>query len=180
MAGLGQHAHRRASIRYRCHSQDARQQDHDPGASLRLLPAARREINYKEVGEIDFPSVQTKRKNLEESIASGLEPSPLAASPRVREPRKVVPPSDAELETFFRYLAWVTQSLLCYRSCHRTVMDLFLSRHRLSIRKCCMTYSETTTTSRHFCAGTLFVCQTGCLLGADRSSGTSYKSSVEL
>ena len=114
-----------------------------------LLPAARREIHYKEVGEIDFTLAQTKRKNLEVSIASGLEPSPLAASPPVREPRKVIPPSDAALETFFMDLAWVTQSLLCYRSCHRTVMDLFLSRHILSIRKCCTTYSETTTTSRH-------------------------------
>ena len=65
-----------------------------------LLPAARREINYREIGHIDFTSAQTKRKNLEESIASGLEPSPLAASPRVREPRKVVPPSDAELVVY--------------------------------------------------------------------------------
>ena len=70
-----------------------------------LLPAARREIHYREVGEIDFTSAQTKRKNLEESIASGLAPSPLAASPRVREPRKVIPPSDAELETFFHGLS---------------------------------------------------------------------------
>ena len=93
-----------------------------------LLPAARREIHYREVGEMDFTSAQTKRKNLEESIASGLAPSPLAASPRVREPRKVIAPSDDELETFFQDLAWVTQSLPCYRSCHHTVMNLFLSR----------------------------------------------------
>ena len=70
-----------------------------------LLPEARRGIHYREVGEIDFTSAQTNRKNLEESIASGLAPSPLAASPRVREPRKVIPPSDAELETFFHGLS---------------------------------------------------------------------------
>ena len=68
-----------------------------------LLTAARREIHYREIGEIDFTSAQ--RKKLEESIASGLEPSPLAASPRMCEPRKVVPPSDAELETFFHGLS---------------------------------------------------------------------------
>ena len=100
-----------------------------------LLPAARREINYREIGHIDFTSAQTKRKNLEDTIASGLEPSPLAASPRVREPRKVVPPSDAELETFFTDSAWVTQSLPCYRSCHHRVMDLFLSRRKMFFRR---------------------------------------------
>ena len=97
MAGLGEACMHSAKLLFaidaRVKIRDSKTVTQEP--AYWLLPAARREIQYREVGEIDFTSAQMKKKNLEDSVASGLETSPLAASPRVREPRKVIPPSDA-------------------------------------------------------------------------------------
>ena len=55
-----------------------------------LLPATHREVRYREVGDIDFTSVLTKKKKLDEAIATG---SPVSS--RFRQP------SPAELDIFF-------------------------------------------------------------------------------
>lgn len=65
-----------------------------------LLPATHREVRYREVGEIDFTSALTKKKQLDEAIASG---SPVSS--RVRQPKNIAAPSHAELDSFFRGLS---------------------------------------------------------------------------
>ena len=60
-----------------------------------LLPAT-----HREVGDIDFTSALTKKKKLDEAIATGYP-----VSSRIRQPRNVPAPSPAELDIFFRGLS---------------------------------------------------------------------------
>ena len=65
-----------------------------------LQPATHRHIRYREVGEIDFTSAMTKKKQLDEAIASG---SPVSS--RVRQPKNIAAPSPAELDSLFHGLS---------------------------------------------------------------------------
>ena len=53
-----------------------------------LLPATHREVRYREVGDIHFTSALTKKKKLDEAVATG---SPVSS--RIRQPRNIPAPS---------------------------------------------------------------------------------------
>ncbi|XP_041347064.1 uncharacterized protein LOC121366854 [Gigantopelta aegis] len=65
-----------------------------------LLPSALKDIKYRPVGEIDFTSAQTKRLNLDHSIATG---TPVAC--RIRQPKEIPAPSANRLDKFLQGLS---------------------------------------------------------------------------
>ena len=58
-----------------------------------LLAATHKEVRYIEVGDIDFTSVLTNKKKLDEAIATGS-----SVPSRIRQPRNIPAPSPAELD----------------------------------------------------------------------------------
>ena len=128
-----------------------------------LQPATHRQIRYREVGEIDFTSAMTKKKQLDEAIGSW---SPVSS--RVRQPKNIAAPS---LTVSSMALAWLIQSLWCCHFCPHTVICSFQNRPKNHFRQYYVTCSRTIYTAIPHCPGKVFYNHVGCDTSTGGGSG---------